>query len=75
VAYLALLQACAVHIDGWEEILEQGGCQLQMLFTTKVVHYHQGGVLHNKAGYLVFPLLVEVAIAVFFVFLFPPKCA
>lgn len=46
-----------------------------MLFTTKVVHYHQGGVLHNKAGYLVFPLLVEVAIAVFVVFLFSPKCA
>lgn len=51
-AYLALLQAGAVHIDGWEEVLEQGGCQLQMLLTTKVVHHHQRGVLHFKAGIL-----------------------
>ena len=60
MAYLALLQACAVHIDGWEQILEQGGCQLQMLFTTKVVHHHQGGILHIKAGYLASPLFVEL---------------
>ena len=55
-AYLALLQAGAVHIDGWEQVLEQGGCQLQMLFPTKVVHHYQGGVLHIKAGYLSFHL-------------------
>jgi len=69
-AYLALLQAGAVHIDGWEQILEQGGCQLQMLFTTKVVHHHQGGILHIKAGYINFPLFVKFAFAVSFVFAF-----
>ncbi len=56
VLYLALLQAGAVHVDGWEQVLEQGGCQLQMLFPTKVVHHYQGGVLHIKAGYLIFHL-------------------
>ncbi len=71
VLYLALLQAGAVHVDGWEQVLEQGGCQLQMLFPTKVVHHYQGGVLYIEAGYLMPLLFLEFVFAVFLVLLFP----
>ena len=48
-----------------------------MLFTPKVVHNHQGGALHMKAGYMIFPpsfpLLMNFACAVSFVFVLFPK--
>lgn len=46
VTHFALLQAGAVYIDGRKQVLEQGGCQFEVLLPPKVVHHHQRGVLH-----------------------------
>lgn len=46
VTHFALLQAGTVYIDGRKQVLEKGGCQLQVLLTPKVVHHDQRGVLH-----------------------------